>query len=83
MTKFNYCVIATYEQTELSLKTNDLDQAICFLFEHTEGGAKIDVINNITGEVLAHNCAEETYMTREWSLILMGWMAQNHYKGFQ
>jgi hypothetical protein len=82
MTKFTYCVIATYEDTEFSLKTNDPDHAIRFLFEHTEDGAQVDVINNFTGEILLRNTPEEVHMTREWSLMLIGWMLQNNYRGF-
>lgn len=82
MTKFNYRVIATYKDTEFSLKTNDPDHAIRFLFEHTEDGAQVVVINNSTEELLARNTPEEVYMTREWSLMMIGWMVQNNYRGF-
>lgn len=82
MTKFAYCVIATYEDTEFSLKTNDPDHAIRFLFEHTEEGAQVDVINNSTKELLVRNSPEEVCMTREWSLMLIGWMVRNDYRGF-
>lgn len=79
MMTFNYSVIATYENCVLSLQTMSAEQAIEFLFEHTEAGAEVDIIDNYTGEVLVSNSLTNTYITEEWTLMILGWLMQNNW----
>ena len=77
MMTFNYSVIAHYENCVLTLQTVSAEQAIAFLFEHTETGAEVDILDNYTGEVLVSNSLTNTYITEEWTLMILGWMTQN------
>jgi hypothetical protein len=77
MMTFNYSVIAHYENCVLTLQTVSAEQAIAFLFEHTEAGAEVDILDNYTGEVLVSNSLTNTYITEEWTLMILGWMTQN------
>ena len=79
MMTFNYSVIATYENCALSLQTMSAEQAIEFLFEHTEAGAEVNILNNYTGEVLVSNSLTCTYITEEWTLMILGWLMQNNW----
>ncbi len=71
-----YNVIAIYDDCRISVETNSADTAICALIEHAENGCVVDVINNYTGEVLATANHDEPYITEEWALMIMGWLAK-------
>lgn len=77
MMTFNYTVIATYEDCAFSLQTNSAEHAIRFLLEHTEDGGEVTIIDNCTGEIVVSNSLDNTYITEEWSLMILGWMMQN------
>lgn len=75
MTTYN--VTAIYDNCAISVITDSVDTAIRALLEHAENGCVVDVINNYTGEVLATANHDEPYVTKEWSLMILGWMMQN------
>ena len=74
MKTYTYNVIATYDDCEVEVKTNSADTAICALLEHAENGAPVYVTNGFTGEVLATANYDESYITEEWSLMVLGWL---------
>ena len=74
-----YNVIATYDNAEITVKTNDLEIAITELMERCNDDVPVDLIDGYTGEVLVSTNTEEPYATEEWSLILLGWLMCNEW----
>ena len=76
MKTYTYNIIANYDDCEIEVKTNSIETAICALLEHAESCAPVDVVNGFTGEVLATANHDEPYITEEWSLMVLGWLAK-------
>ena len=74
MNTYTYNVVATYDDCEIEVKTNSVDTAICALFEHTENGAPVHVLDGFTGEVYVCTNPEDYWVTEEWSLMILGWL---------
>ena len=72
-----YNVIATYDNAEITVKTNDLEVAINELMARYDDDIPVDLIDGYTGEVLVSTNTEEPYATDEWNLILLGWLLRN------
>lgn len=72
-----YNVIATYDNAEITVKTNDLEVAINELMTRYDDDVPVDLIDGYTGEVLVSTNTEEPYATDEWNLILLGWLMRN------
>ena len=72
---FLYTVNAYYEGTTVSINTNEVEVVCGELFNRAEEGAAVDLIDNSIGEVLVSYNEEEKYMTPEWTLILVGYLA--------
>ena len=72
---FLYTVNAYYEDITVSINTNEVEVVCNELLNRAEEGAAIDLIDNSIGEVLVSYNEEEKYMTPEWTLILVGYLA--------
>lgn len=72
---FLYTVNIYYGDRTISVSTNDVnivcEEMLCRAEERTE----FDLIDNSTGEVLVNYTNRENYMTPEWSLIVVGYLA--------
>ena len=77
MKNYTYNIVATYDDCEIEVKTNSADTAIRAMFEHTENGATVHVLNGFTGEVYVCTDPNDYWVTEEWSLMILGWLCQN------
>ncbi len=77
MKTYIYNVVATYDDCEIEVKTNSADVAINALMEYTENGALVMVVDGHTGEIYAMTNCEESWITEEWSLMVLGWLMKN------
>ena len=74
MKTYAYNIIATYDDCEIEVKTNSADTAVCALFEHTENGAPVMVVDGFTGEIYICTDPDNYWITEEWSLIVLSWL---------
>ena len=80
MKDYLYNVTAKYDNTEIIIRTNDLDTAIEEFFALVEDGVPVDVISGFTGEVfISANNGENNWIVPEWDLMLLGWLVKNQW----
>ena len=72
---YTYSVITYYENGKNTLETNDINVVLTALVDAAEAEIRFDVVDNYTGEVLVNYTDGENYMTPEWSLIVVGYLA--------
>lgn len=79
MKNFNYNVNSYFaDGTEMTLRTNNVRDAIEAFFENVENGVRCDIVNGFTGEVLAL-CGHpegEDFATDEMALMFLGYLAE-------
>lgn len=73
---FNYEVTAYVNGDEVSLRTNNIHNAIEALFANDADGTHANIINGHTGEVLAivNHPDGENFATDEMALMILGYM---------
>ena len=79
MKNFNYNVNSYFaDGSEMTLRTNNVNDAIKAFFENVKYGVHCDIVNGFTGEVLAIACSPEgeDYATEEMSLMMLGFMME-------
>ena len=76
--EYIYSVRSFYNEARATLETNDVRIAIGEFLEYVEDGVTCDVINNLTGEVLAiaNNPDNEDYATEEMALMVLGFLTE-------
>ena len=72
---FLYTVNVYYGDRTISVDTNDVNIVCEEMLNRAEERAEFDLIDNSTGEVLVNYTGRENYMTQEWSLIVVGYLA--------
>lgn len=72
-----YTVIAEYENAKVAVETNEINIALEELFDHQEKGAKVMLVDGVTGEVCVTVNDGENYIVEEWSYLILGWLMQN------
>lgn len=73
----NFIATAYYLEVKYTCETSNLDTLMDFLNQHEN--THFDVINGMTGEVLAYcNCpGEEDYLETNFMYLITGWMMMN------
>ena len=73
---FAYHVNAHFTEVEATVRTNNPTIAIKEFLGHVEDGTHCDIVNGLTGEVLAiANCEDhEDYATDEMALMVLGYL---------
>lgn len=72
---FLYTVNVYYGDRTISVSTNDVNIVCEEMLSRAEERTEFDLIDNSTGEVLVNYTNRENYMTPEWSLIVVGYLA--------
>ena len=74
--EYIYSVRSFYNEARATLGTNDVRIAISEFLEYLKDGVTCDIINNLTGEVLAiaNNPDNEDYATDEMALMVLGFL---------
>ena len=82
MKNFNYNVNSYFaDGCEMTLRTNNVGDAIGAFFENVENGVHCDIVNGFTGEVLAL-CGHpegEDFVTDEMALMMLGYMCAENW----
>ena len=79
MKDFNYNVNSYFaDGTEMTLRTNNVRDAIEAFFENVENGVHCNIVNGFTGEVLVlcGNPEAEDFATDEMALMMVGYLAE-------
>jgi hypothetical protein len=72
---FLYTVNVYYGDRITSIRTNEVNLVCEELLSKAEEKVEFDLIDNFTGEILVDYTDGENYMTPEWSLIVVGYLA--------
>jgi hypothetical protein len=72
---FLYTVNVYYGDRITSIRTNEVNLVCEELLSKAEEKVEFDLIDNFTGEILVDYTDGENYMTPEWSLIIVGYLA--------
>lgn len=76
MKTYTYNVTATYDDYEIEVKTNSVDNAISAMMAYAKDNIPVVVVDGFTGEVYAMFNCEKPWITEEWSLMTLGWLVK-------
>ena len=76
MKTYTYNVTATYDDCEIEVKTNSVDNAISAMMAYAKDNIPVVVVDGFTGEVYAMFNCEKPWITEEWSLMILGWLVK-------
>lgn len=71
MKNYNYSATTYFEDSEVTVKTNDAKDAAKAFLEAIALDLPCDIVSNITGEVLVLHSEEEDHCVREMMPVMM------------
>ena len=76
MKNYNYVINAKLTGMEITTKTNDIEIAIKTVTDYLKKDIEFDLVDGFTGEAYVTNSNYSQYLTKEWILLMRGWVAE-------